>query len=217
MSETSVSNMTLTTFFAFFAASWLISVSPGAGAVYAMSSGLTHGFKRGYVATIGLILGIWTLLSVVALGLGAALASSTTAFLVIKWFGVAYLLYLGVQQWRAPAGAIQATAMEGVFNWRALVVKGWAINATNPKGVLFMLAVVPQFLNPAEPLLPQYLIIGAVLAFTDLVVMAGYTLLAARVLRLLKSDRQVLMLNRVFGSLFIGAALLLAGFKRDPV
>jgi homoserine/homoserine lactone efflux protein len=207
--------MDLATWLAFFVASWLISISPGAGAVYAMSSGLTHGFRRGYVATMGLILGIWTLLLIVALGVGALLASSSVAFQVIKWFGVAYLLYLGIAQWRAPAQAVTAERLNDVFNWQALVFKGWVINTSNPKGILFMLAVVPQFMNPNAPLVPQYLIIGATLAFTDLVVMAGYTLLAAKVLRLLKSNRQVLILNRVFGTLFIGAAALLATFKRQ--
>jgi homoserine/homoserine lactone efflux protein len=205
----------LATWLAFFVASWLISISPGAGAVYAMSSGLTHGFRRGYIATGGLILGIWTLLVIVALGVGALLASSSFAFQVIKWFGVAYLLYLGIAQWRAPAHAVTAERFTDGFNWQALVLKGWVINASNPKGILFMLAVVPQFMNPNTPLVPQYLIIGATLAFTDLVVMAGYTLLAAKVLRLLKSNRQVLILNRVFGSLFVAAAALLATFKRQ--
>jgi homoserine/homoserine lactone efflux protein len=207
--------MDLATWLAFFVASWLISISPGAGAVYAMSSGLTHGFRRGYVATVGLILGIWTLMLIVALGVGALLASSSLAFQVIKWFGVAYLLYLGLAQWRSPVKAVTAERLSESFNWKALIVKGWMINTSNPKGILFMLAVVPQFMNPNAPLLPQYLTIGATLAFTDLVVMAGYTLLAAKVLRLLKSNRQVLLLNRVFGSLFIGAAALLATFKRQ--
>ena len=199
---------------AFFAASWVISISPGTGAVFAMSSGLTYGFKRGYVGTIGMILGMWTLLAVAALGLGALLASSTIAFSIVKALGVAYLIWLGIAQWRSPAQAIKASATSEVFNWWQIIVKGWAVNATNPKGVLFMLAVVPQFIQPSKELLPQYLIIAATLAFTDLVVMAGYTMLAAKVLRLLQSKQQIKLMNRVFGSLFIGAAMLLASFKR---
>ena len=97
---------------------------------------------------------------------------------------------------------------------RTLVLRGWIINALNPKGTLFMLAVVPQFLDLARPLGMQYLVIAATLAFTDLVVMAGYTALAARLLRLLKSPRQIAALNRSFGSLFVAAGVLLALFKR---
>jgi homoserine/homoserine lactone efflux protein len=216
--------MDLTTFLAFFVASWLISLSPGAGAIYAMSCGLAHGFRRGFVAVFGLILGIWTLMIVAVVGIGAILASSVFFFSVVKWLGVAYLLYLGVQQWRAPANPIVTPDNGGMdanhqtanrYQWHRLVVKGWAINATNPKGILFMLAVVPQFLDLSKPLGAQYFIIAATLAFTDFVVMAGYTLLAAKVLRLLKSYAQVQMMNRIFGGLFVAAALLLANFKRQ--
>ena len=91
--------MEFATWLAFFAASWAISISPGAGAVAAMSAGLNHGFRRGYITTLGLVLGIWTQIVVVGVGLGAVVAASSTAFLVIKWAGVAYLVWLGIQQW----------------------------------------------------------------------------------------------------------------------
>ena len=207
--------MDLATWLAFFAASWAISISPGAGAVAAMSAGLTHGFRRGYLTTLGLVLGIWTQIVVVGIGLGALVATSATAFAVIKWAGVAYLVWLGVQQWRAPARPIaQASADATPRRARDLIVRGWIINALNPKGTVFLLAVVPQFLNLGQPLAPQYLVIALTLGFTDLVVMAGYTALAARMLRTLKSTAHVRALNRVFGSLFVVAGGLLALFKR---
>jgi homoserine/homoserine lactone efflux protein len=207
--------MELTTWFAFFAASWAISISPGAGAVAAMSSGLNHGFARGYFMTFGLVLGIWTQVLVVGLGLGALIAASSLAFAVVKWLGVAYLVWLGISQWRAPAVPLVADTGEGLVTpRRSLVLRGWMVNAVNPKGTVFLLAVVPQFLNLSQPLSTQYLVIAATLGFTDLVVMAGYTVLAARVLRLMKSARQIRLLNRSFGSLFIAAGGLLALFKR---
>ena len=199
----------------FFAASWAISLSPGPGAVAAMGAGVQHGFRRGYWMTFGLILGIVTQLAIVGVGLGALMAASAFAFTALKWAGVAYLLWLGLQQWRAPVRPLQdAPAGEASATRRALVLRGWMINAVNPKGTVFMLAVVPQFIDPAAPLLAQYAVIGATLCFTDLVVMAGYTALAAQVLAVLKSPRQLRWMNRVFGSLFVGAALLLATFKR---
>lgn len=207
----------MTLWLAFFAAAWAISLSPGAGAVAAMSAGLNHGFARGYCMTFGLILGIWTQVLLVGVGLGALIAASATAFTAIKWLGVAYLLWLGIAQWRAPARPLQAegaAATAGVTR-RSLVLRGWAINSVNPKGTLFMLAVVPQFLVPSQPLLPQYLVIAATLAFTDLVVMAGYTLLAARVLKALRDPAHVRLMNRGFGSLFVVAAGLLATVKRS--
>ena len=207
--------MELTTWLAFFAASWAISISPGAGAVAAMSAGLSHGFRRGYLTTLGLVLGIWTQILVVGLGLGALVATSSLAFTVIKWAGAAYLVWLGIQQWRAPARPIVQAGADAVpRRARELIVRGWIINALNPKGTVFLLAVVPQFLDLAQPLAPQYLVIGLTLGFTDLVVMAGYTALAARVLRTLRSTAHVRALNRIFGSLFVVAGGLLATFKR---
>ena len=100
--------MELSTWFAFFAASWAISLSPGAGAIAAMSSGLSFGFGRGYFTTLGLVLGIWTQVVVVGIGLGALIAASSLAFAIVKWVGVAYLVWLGLQQWRAPAAPIVA-------------------------------------------------------------------------------------------------------------
>jgi homoserine/homoserine lactone efflux protein len=208
--------MELSTWLTFFAASWAISLSPGAGAVAAMSAGLNHGFRRGYFTTFGLVLGIWTQVIVVGVGLGALVAASSTAFLVVKWAGVAYLVWLGISQWRAPATPMVAQSDEGpTVTRRSMILRAWMINSVNPKGTVFLLAVVPQFMVLSQPLLPQYLIIAATLGFTDLVVMAGYTVLAARVLGALKSPYHIRAMNRVFGSLFVVAGSLLALFKRS--
>ncbi len=211
--------MELSIWLPFFAAAWAISLSPGAGAVAAMGAGLSHGFKHGYVITYGLVLGIWTQLLVVGVGLGAVIAASSTAFAFVKWVGVAYLVWLGIKQFRAPvqvapspdeAQETSAVAETG----RQLFMRGWMVNSFNPKGTVFLLAVVPQFLDLTHPLPLQYVVIGATLAFTDLVVMAGYTALAAKVLGLLRSPRQLKALNRIFGSLFVAAGVLLSLFKR---
>jgi homoserine/homoserine lactone efflux protein len=208
--------MALHLWLAFFAASWAISLSPGPGAVAAMTAGLNHGFVRGYTLTLGLVLGIWTQVLVVALGLGALIAASSLAFTVIKWLGVAYLVSVGIKLWRAPPVPMlgEGLVSESVPR-RALVRRGWLVNVSNPKGTVFMLAVTPQFLDLSAPLAPQYLVIGATIGFTDLVVMAGYTALASRLLRLLRSPRQIQAMNRSFGGLFVGLGVLLATFKRS--
>jgi homoserine/homoserine lactone efflux protein len=199
----------------FFAASWAISISPGAGAVAAMTAGLQHGFARGYCLTFGLILGLWSQLLLVGAGLGALIVASSTAFAAVKWLGVAYLLWLGIAQWRAPAVGVRAVGeRQATVSRRSIVARGWALNTVNPKGTLFMLAVVPQFLDPSRPLVAQYLVIGATLAFTDLVINAGYTAFASKALAALRTPRQMRWVNRVFGGLFIGLAAILAGVKR---
>lgn len=210
--------MTLETWLTFFVASWIISISPGSGAIYAMSCGLNHGFRRGFVGTFGLIAGIWTALAIVAIGLGAILSASTAAFSALKWLGVGYLVYLGVKQWRAPAVPLAPlTDDKEKISAKTLISKGWAVNATNPKGIVFMMAVMPQFIDAQAAQLPQYLIIAATFGFTDLVIMAIYTGFAAKVLALLKTQAQMQALNRAFGGLFVAAAAALATFKRANV
>lgn len=207
--------MEFSTWLSFFAASWAISISPGPGAIAAMSAGLNHGFRYGYVTIIGLVLGIWSQLLIVGVGLGALISASSTAFMVVKWLGVGYLVWLGIQQWRAPARPMVALAdSKERVTQRQLILRAWMINVVNPKGTVFLLAVVPQFMDLSQPLLPQYLIIGATLAFTDMVVMSGYTALASRVLSALKEPSHIRAVNRVFGSLFVLAGSLLAFFKR---
>ena len=206
--------MTLATWLTFFLACWAISLSPGPGAIAAMSAGLNHGFRRGYFMVFGLILGICTLLCVVVVGLGALIAASNTAFTVLKFLGAAYLVWVGIAQWRASDKPLVAASDAPALTRKQLVVRGWAINATNPKGAVFMAAVVPNFIDVSHPLIPQYLIIMLSLSFTDLVVMAGYVALASRVLRALNEPHHVRLMNRCFGGLFVVAGSLLATFRR---
>ncbi len=207
--------MALDTWLAFFLASWIISLSPGAGAIASMSSGLQYGFVRGYWNAIGLQLGLAMQIAVVAGGLGAVLAASSTAFYAIKWFGVAYLVYLAVKQWRAlPMDLTDDAAVRPIGKPMAMMFRGFLVNASNPKALVFMLAVLPQFVNPQAPLLIQYLMLGATMIGVDMIVMAGYTGLASKVLRLLRTPKQQKRVNRTFAGLFVGAAGFLASLHR---
>ncbi|EAN8120945.1 threonine transporter RhtB, partial [Salmonella enterica] len=197
--------MSMETWLAFLAACWVISLSPGAGAIASMSSGLQYGFWRGYWNALGLQLGLIVQIAVIAAGVGAILAASATAFQLIKWFGVGYLVYLAYKQWRAlPMDMSDSSAVRPIGKPLSLVFRGFLVNVSNPKALVFMLAVLPQFINPHEPLLPQYLAITATMITVDMLVMAGYTGLAARVLRLLRTPKQQKRLNRTFAGLFIG-------------
>ncbi|MCU1717995.1 LysE family transporter [Pseudomonas sp. 5P_3.1_Bac2] len=206
--------MTLETWLGFFLACWIISLSPGAGAIASMSAGLQYGFWRGYWNALGLQLALALQIAVVAAGLGAVLATSPLAFSLIKWFGVAYLVYLGYRQWQAPPSAMAADEQRASGRPLALVLRGMLVNLSNPKAIVFILAVLPQFINPQAPLLKQYLLIAATMISVDLIVMAGYTGLAARLLGALRSPRQQRVLNRTFGGLFVAAAGLLATVHR---
>jgi homoserine/homoserine lactone efflux protein len=199
----------------FIVAAILISLSPGAGAISCMASGMRYGYRRSLPNIAGMQLGIALQLIVVGIGLGALLAASALAFDLVKAFGVAYLCYLGWQQFRTEARPLQLEdAGVGAGTPRALLLQGFLVNASNPKATIFLLAVLPQFIDAHAPQLPQYLVCMATLTVVDIIVMSGYALFASRVLRLLREPHHQRWMNRVFGSVFVLAAGLLALFRR---
>lgn len=195
---------------AYMLACWVISVSPGAGAIASMSSGLNYGFRHGYWNAIGLQLALLVQIAIVAAGAGVLFATTPWAFLIVKWFGVGYLLYLAYLQWKAPAQSIEIQHELTRKSAGKLVIYGFLVNMSNPKAIVFLLAVLPQFLDLSEPQWIQYAIMAVTMITIDLIVMAGYTGLAAKVLRLLKSPKQQKVMNRTFAALFAGAAFLLS-------
>ncbi|MGE7961873.1 LysE family transporter [Pseudomonas sp. NPDC089918] len=207
--------MTVSIWVTCFLASWIFSLSPGAGSVFSMTNGLNYGFRRGYFGVVGLVLGLWTVFIAVVIGLGALIQESPLAFNLLKWAGVAYLFYLGVCQWVSKGSPVSINR-DQVSNTSLgrLVSKGWALNVVNPKGYIFMLAVIPQFIDYKASLPAQYLFIALTFAFTDLVVMAGYTGLASKALSYLKTEAHMKMLNKVFGFLFMVAAAVLTTFHQ---
>jgi homoserine/homoserine lactone efflux protein len=195
---------------AFLGAAIAISVSPGAGAIQSMATGLTHGVRRGYWSIAGLEVGLMVQLAVVALGLRAVVAASSTAFTVVKWIGVGYLVYLAVRQWRTAGISLIQQTSRPQGGRMSLLMRGFLVNTTNPKGLVFLIAVLPQFVAPSTPLLRQYLVIGVTMVAVDLVVMGLYTGLAARLTGLLHTARRQAALSRVLSGLFATAALALS-------
>lgn len=135
----------------FMLACWVISISPGAGAIASMSSGLNYGFRRGYWNALGLQLALLLQIGIVAAGAGVLFATSPWAFLAVKWFGVAYLLYLAYLQWRAPVQNIAIAHEQPTKPTAKLVMSGFLVNMSNPKAIVFLLAVLPQFLDLSRP------------------------------------------------------------------
>ena len=207
--------MSWTMWLAFLAAALVIAVSPGPGAVLSMSTGLRYGYAAALRAIAGLQIALLLQLGVVALGLGAVLATSETAFAVVKFAGAAYLIWLGVQKWRSPPEPIGGDG-EGlrVQSRRQLYAQGILVNLTNPKAIVFIAALVPQFIVPDQPQWPQFAIIGATMVAVDTMVMSCYALLATRFRPLLRNPRLLRLQNRIFGGLFVGAGAMLAASSR---
>lgn len=173
---------------------------------------MRYGFRKGLWNILGLQLGVLWLILISALGLGALLVSSLQAFNVLKYAGSLYLVWLGVQQWRAENSPVCLTATQAQSR-RQLFIQGFLVNASNPKGILFMLAVLPQFIDPHARLLPQYIVCTLTLFVTDVISMGAYTLLAARMLTALNQPQHLRWVRRIFALLFVLAGLALAGFK----
>ncbi|KAA0115700.1 LysE family transporter [Mycolicibacterium sp. P9-22] len=207
--------MTWQVWLAFLGAAIVISVAPGPGAVQSMATGMTEGLRRGWWSVFGLEIGLMLQLALVAAGVGAIVAASALAFTVVKWLGVAYLAYLAIRQWRtAPRDMREQLGTSTGSSRRALVARGFLVNATNPKGLVFFLAALPQFVVPAAPLLPQYLAIGLTMIVVDIVVMGFYTGLAGRLMNWLHNARQQTIMNRVIAAMFAGAAVVLSLVRR---
>jgi homoserine/homoserine lactone efflux protein len=198
--------------FAFLIASILISISPGSGAINTMSNGMRYGVRRTMPAILGLQLGYGAQILIVGVGLGALIASSDTAFSIIKWLGVGYLAWLGYRKWvQHPLQLNVANPVNESGNsrfWQAALV-----NLTNPKATVFLMALFPQFLDLQAPRAAQFSVMGSTLILVDILVMIGYATLASGLARWMKSERHQQMQNRLFGSLFIVAAALMAGFR----
>lgn len=203
--------MAFTTWITFVIAACIIAVSPGSGAVLSMSHGLSYGVKRTSATILGLQVGLLLVLAIAGAGVGSLLLASEFAFGVVKTVGALYLIWLGVSQWRAKVATgdgIRA-AQAALPSFRKRFMTGFLTNATNPKGIIFMVAVLPQFIDQHAPVLPQLAILAATMFVIDLVVMHSYALLASSMQRFFRESAAIKAQNRVFGGLLMlmGGAL----------
>ena len=195
--------MDLHTWFAFFVASWIIAVSPGSGAVLSMSHGLSYGVRKTSATIMGLQLGLLLILLIAGAGVGSLLMSSELAFNAVKIVGAGYLIYLGISQWRSGGSPLAAQEAVPEASLKKRVLMGFLTNATNPKGIIFMVAVLPQFMTTSRPLAPQLAILAVTMLAVDTTVMHGYAAGASALRGLMRSARAMRNQNRVFGGLLM--------------
>ncbi len=200
--------MSFATWITFVIAGALIAVSPGSGAVLSMSHGLAYGLRKASATVVGLQLGLLLVFAIAGAGVGSLLLASELAFNIVKTVGALYLVWLGIGQWRAQAAPVAAqAAAAAVPAYGKRVLTGFLTNATNPKGIIFMVAVLPQFIAHDAPLLPQLAILGLTMVTIDTVVMHGYALLAASMQRFFRDAGALKKQNRFFG----GVLMLMGG------
>ena len=205
--------MDLHTWLAFLAATCVIALSPGSGAVLSMSHGLSYGVRKTSATIAGLQLGLLLILLVAGVGVGSLLLASELAFTAVKVLGAGYLIYVGWCQWRsghvAPVLADGALVGASAGRWQKRCATGFLTNATNPKGIVFMVAVLPQFLTDTRPLALQLAVLAATTVLVDTVVMHGYAASASALRGLLQNARAARAQNRIFGGVLmaVGAGL----------
>ena len=195
--------MDLHTWFAFFVASWIIAVSPGSGAVLSMSHGLSYGVRKTSATIMGLQLGLLLILLIAGAGVGSLLMASEWAFNAVKIVGAGYLIYLGISQWRSGGSPLATQEAVPEASLKKRVLMGFLTNATNPKGIIFMVAVLPQFMTTSRPLAPQLAILAVTMLAVDTTVMHGYAAGASALRGLMRSARAMRNQNRVFGGLLM--------------
>lgn len=191
-----------------------ISVSPGAGAVVSMNYGLKYGLKKSYATILGLQLGLLTQTFIVVIGLGALIIKSVLLFNIIKWVGVIYLVYLGLSKIFEKVEINEEVEKLDKYNVKKAFLTATLINLTNPKATIFLVAFIPQFLNPNESLWMQFIIISTTLCVIDIIVMTGYSSLASKLRFLIKDAKAMKIQNRVTGTFLLIAALFVSTTKK---
>jgi len=200
--------MAIDTWLAFAAASAVLLVIPGPTILTVISYSVTHGRSAAIPLIVAVALGDSTALALSLVGLGSLLATSALAFTIVKWLGGAYLIYLGVRMLRAGVAAAAETTSSApaTSRWK-LFANTYAVTATNPKGIIFFMAFLPQFVDPHADVARQMWILAVTFVVLAIVNATLYTVFAGYAASLLASDRARRWFN--FGG---GSLLSAAGF-----
>ncbi|MDO9403985.1 MAG: LysE family translocator [Polaromonas sp.] len=202
--------MTLTHWLLFCGVSLLMCFTPGPAVLLAVSNSMEVGARRTAFSSVGSSLGIFVVSGLAMIGMGAVLAMSAHAFLVMKVVGAMYLIWLGVKRWRSRdalignADGLAPEQRRERKNWQ-LVAQGLGVSLTNPKSILFFSALFPQFIVPGVSLVTQYLVLTATFAACALVSHAFYVMLMALVKGHVLARPQ--LFNRLVGGTFIALGL----------
>lgn len=186
-------------------------LSPGPGVVMTLTNSLRHGLRGTFGGILGIAFGALVVAAISATSLGVVLATSALAFTVLKFIGAAYLIYLGVRAWRAPAFKFTEQIIhEASFARRFL--EGLSLQLTNPKAIFFFLSVFPQFIDPSMHYAAQFS--ALVLTYSSLVVVihCTYAFFAQHTKSWLTSEKGSRTVSKAAGATFVffGAALAMA-------
>ncbi len=201
--------------FLLYLATWsLVALTPGPAVMCSMAQSTRYGFRSSLAGISGIQVGNLLFFVCIALGLGALLATATTAFVILRTVGAIYLVYLGARIISSFRRTARNTAqpVAAVPARRGLFLQGLLIQLTNPKALLFVSALLPQFIEPRRPLHAQLIILVVTTIAVDLVVLSSYAFFAERGIQSFRASRFSAWLERAFGAalVFFGCRLLVS-------
>ena len=203
--------MTLASYLLYVAAVALLILTPGPTMLMCLTNAVNHGPRRAMTSVAGAVTAVLGVMLLSAMGLGALLAASEAAFTTAKLAGAAYLMWLGIKTFRSPTSALRLDGAPAAHS-RSFYLQGLLVGASNPKALLFFAAFFPQFLNPAQPIAPQFAMLALTFVAFEFAVLTLCALGVARLAPVLHQGGTVRVVNRLCGSLFtlMGGVLLLA-------
>ena len=187
----------------------VVTLVPGPAFIVVLTTALRRGFKPGAYATAGIVIGDAVYFLLTAVGLGSLLATSFWTFTIIKWLGIVYLVYLGARSLFFPSNSLIAADGRSVSG-RSSFVTALTVQLANPKLMLFLAALLPQFLDPTRSIALQLAVLGPIFMLSDTVIYLLLSLLAARARPLLSSPRATRIVSRISGVAMLGAAARVA-------
>ena len=206
--------MLLESWIAFAVASTVLLLVPGPTITIVVSYALARGRTSAWATVSGATLGDFTAMTLSLVGAGAILAASAALFTILKLFGAAYLIWLGVQLWRADPLAENSVVARQESGTRGMFWNCYVVTALNPKSIVFFIAFVPQFVDASGPLLPQFVILEATFLALAATTLTIWAILAGHVRAHLQEPGTVRGVNRIGGSFLIAAGLVTATARR---
>lgn len=198
--------MELGTWLLYAAAAVGLSLTPGPNGLLALTHGALYGPRRTLATIFGGLLGFGLVIAASLFGIGALLAANAELLTWLKWVGGAYLVFLGIQVWRSEPIGVN-TVQKGSSSPKGLFSQGLLSAISNPKGILFFVAFLPQFVDPQRALWLQFLIMAGTFLFVEFIYEYVVASLANKVQPLLK--RAGKNFNRFFGGVFATLGVLL--------
>ena len=199
---------------AFVVACTVILIIPGPTIMLVVSYALSKGRQTAWATVPGVALGDLSAMTISLAGAGALLATSAEAFTILKFCGAAYLVYLGIKMWRDNPGALQDNPDAKRNRPSRMFLQAYVVTALNPKGIVFFIAFVPQFITAGSPVLPQFVVMTATFVILAAINVAIWAVMAAALRERFRHPDSMRRLTRVGGGVMIGAGLLTALTRR---